>query len=51
MGGDKLKVPKNYNLKSVLPENRAIIICQLWDDFDDIYTALQDLTTNPIAFK
>nr|CAG8580865.1 1029_t:CDS:2 [Entrophospora candida] len=27
------------------------IIPVLWDDFDDIYTALQDLTTNPIAFK
>jgi len=51
MGGDKLKVLKNYNLESVLPENRAIIIRQLWDDFDDLYTALQDPMTDPIVFK
>nr|CAG8440954.1 3975_t:CDS:1 [Entrophospora candida] len=51
MGGDKLKVLKNYNLESVLPENRAIIIYQLWDDFDELYTALQNLRTNPIVFK
>ena len=38
-------------MESVLPENRAIIICQLWDDFDDLYTALQDPTTDPIVFK
>lgn len=23
----------------------------MWDDFDDLYTALQDPTTDPIAFK
>ncbi|CAH1757064.1 14414_t:CDS:2 [Entrophospora sp. SA101] len=51
MDEDKLKVLKNYNLESVLPENRALIIHQLWYDFDDLYTALQDLTTNPIVFK
>ena len=45
MGGDKLK---NYNLESVLPENRAIIIRQLWNDFDDLYTTLQDPMTDPI---
>ena len=26
---------KNYNLESVLPENRSTIICQLWNDFDN----------------
>jgi hypothetical protein len=51
MGEDKLKVLKNYNLESVLSENRSTIIRQLWNDFDDLYTALQDTTTDPIAFK
>jgi hypothetical protein len=51
MGENKLKVLKNYNLESVLPENRSTIICQLWNGFDNLYTALQDPTTDPIAFK
>src|SRR6266511_6359631 len=40
MGEDKLKVLKNYNLESILHENRATIIRQLWNDFCDLYTAL-----------
>lgn len=51
MGEDKLKVLRNYNLESVLPENRSTIIRQLWDGFDNLYTTLQDPTTDPIAFK
>ncbi|CAJ0900386.1 7216_t:CDS:2 [Entrophospora sp. SA101] len=51
MGEDKLKVLKNFNLESVLPENRSTIIHQLWNGFDNLYTALQDPTTNPIVFK
>ena len=51
MGEDKLKVLKNYNLESILPENRATIIRQLWNDFCDLYTALLNPRTDPIAFK
>jgi len=51
MGEDKLKVLKNFNLESVLPENRSTIIHQLWNGFDNLYTVLQDPTTDPIAFK
>ena len=51
MGEDKLKVLRNYNLESVLPKNRSTIIRQLWNGFDNLYTTLQDPTTDPIAFK
>ena len=51
MGEDKLKVLRNYNLESVLPKNRSTIIRQLWNGLDNLYTTLQDPTTDPIAFK
>ncbi|CAH1771504.1 13768_t:CDS:1, partial [Entrophospora sp. SA101] len=47
----KLKVLKNCNLENILPGNKATIIHQLWNNFGGLYTALQDLKTDPIAFN
>ncbi len=51
MGEDKMKVLKNFDIESVLPKNRSDLIHELWNDFDILYTALRDSTTDPAFLK
>ena len=51
MGEDKMKVLKNFDIESILPKNRSDLIRELWNDFDRLYTALRDSTTDPNFFK
>ncbi|CAJ0910258.1 9325_t:CDS:2 [Entrophospora sp. SA101] len=51
MGGDKMKVLKNFDIESILPKNRSDLIRELWNGFDILYTALKDSTTDPVFFK
>ena len=51
MGDDKLKVLYNFDLSKILPSNRAILVCQLWNQFVQLYAELNNPTTTGIQFK
>src|SRR5438034_5324165 len=51
MGQDKLKVLRNFNLEIIFEPTRAKMIRKLWDDFNNLYSALKNECTDPIEFQ
>ncbi|CAG8534028.1 2289_t:CDS:2 [Scutellospora calospora] len=51
MGDDKLKMLREFDLSTILPPERAILIRKLWDSFLNLYTSLKSQTTTENQFK
>ncbi|CAG8852576.1 36028_t:CDS:2, partial [Gigaspora margarita] len=50
-GNDKLKILYEFNLSQIFLEERAIIICQLWNNFAKLYKSLKDPQVTGVQFK
>jgi len=50
MGGDKLKILRNFNLERILPCSRAKKIRELWDKFNQMYLAFKAKDCDPQKF-
>src|SRR5262249_1615271 len=51
MGDDKKKVLRFFNLKLLFKQSKAQLIRNFWDQFYQIYCAIQDETTDPKQLK
>ncbi|GBB97835.1 hypothetical protein RclHR1_30860001 [Rhizophagus clarus] len=51
MGQDKIKVLCNFNLETILKPTRAKMIQKLWNDFNNLYSALKNENTDLTEFQ